>query len=106
MTIVAEHERELYKFIFDFASAHGAYVRRIGGMPDHIHILCDIAPTIAVADFVRVLKAESSKFMKANPHFPYWEKWAEGYGIFAVDASSREAQIYHKPKGAPSETKF
>ncbi|MBD5210683.1 MAG: IS200/IS605 family transposase [Bacteroidales bacterium] len=90
--ITPDHEKELYKFMCDFASVQGVYVRRIGGMPDHVHILCDIPPKIAVADFIRLLKSESSKFLRVNPHFPFWEKWAEGYGAFTVDASSREAR--------------
>ena len=68
-------------------------VRRIGGMPDHVHILCDIPSKIAVADFVKLLKSESSKFMRINPHFPVWTGWAEGYGGFTIDASAREARI-------------
>ncbi len=91
--IVIDHERELYKFIFDFAGNRGVKVRRIGGMPDHVHILCDIPAKIAVSDFIKLLKSETSKFMRINPHFPTWEKWAEGYGAFTIDASLREARV-------------
>ena len=87
------HDRELYKFIYDFCMSRGVKIWRIGGMPDHIHVLCDIPPKIAVADFVKLLKAESSKFLMANPHFPHWDKWAEGYGAFSVDAENRQERI-------------
>ena len=90
--IPQDHERELYKFMYDFANSREVYIRRIGGMPDHVHILCDIPAKVAIADFVRLIKTESSKFMRANPQFPDWWKWAEGYGDFTVDASSREAR--------------
>lgn len=86
------YERLLYKFIYNFAVARSVFIRRIGGMPNHIHILCDIPPTIAVAEFVRVLKAESSKFMRACDKFPYWQGWSAKYGGFCVDASSREVR--------------
>ncbi len=89
-TIDINHERELYKFIFDFATKRGACIRRIGGMPDHIHILCDIPAKMAVSDFVKIIKSESSKFMTVNNHFPVWHGWAEGYAAFTVDASLRE----------------
>ncbi|MCM1320429.1 MAG: IS200/IS605 family transposase [Muribaculaceae bacterium] len=85
-------EKLLYKFIYNFSVKRGVFVRRIGGMPDHIHILCDIPPTMAIADFVRILKAESSKFMKASGKFPHWKRWAAKYGGFCVDASSREVR--------------
>ena len=92
-TIDIAHERELYKYIYDFSTARGVTVRRIGGMPDHVHILCDIPPRMAVAEFVRSLKAETSKFMRANGHFPKWEKWSDGYGGFTIDAASRNTRI-------------
>lgn len=90
--ISEDHEKELYKYIFDFAGKRGVFIRRIGGMPDHVHILCDIPATIAVADFIKLIKSESSKFMRVNPHFPLWKKWAPKYGAFTVDASSREVR--------------
>ncbi len=88
-TIPIAHERELYKFIYDLSNKRDILIRRIGGMPDHIHILADIPPKIAVADYVRLIKAESSKFLRVNPHFPDWERWADGYGIFSVEAANR-----------------
>lgn len=90
--IEQNHEKELYKYMYDFLTKRKVFVRRIGGMPDHVHILCDIPPTIAVADIIKIVKSESSKFMRVNPHFPYWEQWAEKYGAFSVDASLREVR--------------
>lgn len=85
------HEKELYKFMYDYSVRRGAFVWRIGGMPDHVHILCDIPAKVAVASFVQTLKTESSKFMRVNGHFPLWRAWADRYGAFSVDASSRES---------------
>ena len=90
--ISENHEKELYKFIFDFSRKRDVFIRRIGGMPDHIHILCDIPATTAVADFVQIIKSESSKFMRVNPHFQFWKKWAIKYGAFTVDVSLREVR--------------
>lgn len=91
-TINIEHDQELYRFIYQFLIQRDVMVRRIGGMPDHVHILCDIPPKYAVAELLRSLKAESSKYLKGNPHFPYWDGWSEGYGAFTVDAATREAR--------------
>lgn len=87
------HERELYKFIYDLSKNHGAFIWRIGGMPDHIHILCDIPAKYSVSEFVKYLKSESSKFMKVNRNFSNWRGWAEGYGAFTIDASLRKKRI-------------
>lgn len=87
-----DHEKELYKFIYRLSTERGVLIRRIGGMPDHVHILCDIPAKLAVADYVRIVKGETSKFMRANRNFPNWTAWAEGYGGFTVDASLREVR--------------
>lgn len=87
-----EHERELYKFMHDYSKKKDVFIRRIGGMPDHVHILCDIPAKIAVASYVQTLKSESSKFMRVNNHFPNWVCWAKEYGAFTVDASLCEVR--------------
>ena len=87
-----EHERELYKFMHDYSKKKGIYVRRIGGMPDHVHILCDIPAKMAVAAYVQTLKTESCKFMRVNEHFPKWISWAEKYGAFTLGPTQREAK--------------
>ncbi len=54
---------------------------QVGGMPDHIHILCRLAKTITIADLVRELKRESSKWAKGHdPQFA----WQKGYGAFSL----------------------
>ena len=90
--IVHDHEKELYKFIHDFSKERGVKMRRIGGMPDHVHILCDIPSRMAVAEYVKLLKTETSKFMRVNDHFPDWERWADGYAGFTVDTALRETR--------------
>ena len=91
MSINHDCEHELYRFIYYFLKSRDIFVRRIGGMPDHVHILCDIPPKHAVADVVKSLKAESSKYLLANPHFPLWQKWSRRYGCFTVSYMGREA---------------
>lgn len=94
-TIMIDHERELYKYIYDFATERAIKIRRIGGMPDHVHILCDIPPKIALADFIRSLKSETSKFLRVNINFPRWEGWTEGYAAFTIDATSRNTRVMY-----------
>ena len=48
-------------------------------MEDHIHILSDLLPTIALADYIREIKTYSSHWLKSNPKFPAFDGWADGY---------------------------
>jgi len=57
---------------------------RVGGVADHIHILCRFGRGITLSDFIRELKRESSKWIKEQK--PSLDKfyWQNGYGAFSV----------------------
>ncbi|WP_407401743.1 IS200/IS605 family transposase [Sodaliphilus sp.] len=82
LTIDERHEKELYGYIHQFCNNKQSKLYRIGGMPDHIHMLVSIHPSIAVATFVQILKTETSKWLKESPSFPIFCGWAEGYAAF------------------------
>ena len=53
-------------------------------LADHVHILCLLGRTIAVADLVKALKSDSSQWVK--PKGPGLDDfhWQSGYGAFSV----------------------
>jgi REP element-mobilizing transposase RayT len=56
----------------------------INGTEDHVHILCRFSKNIAVKDFVRDLKKDSSVWIKAeNPDLAEFY-WQGGYGAFSI----------------------
>lgn len=82
LTIEEDHERDLYAYILGFCNNIGCKVHRIGGMPDHVHILVDIPSTESLASFMNRLKSVTSKWLKQNPLFPMFAGWGEGYAAF------------------------
>ena len=86
-TIPVNDERKLYKILYDLMKRYGAFIYRIGGMPDHVHILVDITSKTALSDFVKRLKQESSYLLKKDTAFPNWNGWGEGYGAFTYSVS-------------------
>lgn len=88
-----EHERILYKFIYDLSIRQGAKIWRIGGMPDHVHILCELPTKLSVAAFVQHIKSESSKYLKYSSNFANWKKWGRTFGCFTVDYETRDRRI-------------
>lgn len=58
----------------------------IGGIGNHVHILTTLPKTIALVDFMRNIKAYSSKWIKTLDE-QYYEgfAWQKGYGAFSVD---------------------
>src|SRR5262249_1193625 len=57
----------------------------VGGMNDHLHLLFHLPPTLALADAMRLLKTNSSKWMGEHKQGFCWQ---DGYGAFAVSASN------------------
>lgn len=91
--IFERSERELYAYILGYTRNKKAKLYRIGGMPDHIHMLIDIPPTIAVAEFMRGLKESTSKWLKGNPSFPTFIGWGESYAAFTYSLDSKNVII-------------
>lgn len=78
-----EHSDSLYSYIQGFIVNKKCKLYAIGGMPNHIHILLDIHPTIAVSDFVRVLKTSVGNYIKDHvEQYPKFNGWARSYAVF------------------------
>jgi putative transposase len=63
----------------------------VGGVEDHVHILCRLARTIEVATLLRELKRDSSKWANEQPQLPGDFHWQAGYGAFSVSPGHAEA---------------
>jgi len=81
-TLVTEHSIELYAYFMGIIKNKNCFLYRINGMEDHIHILCDLHPSIALADYMRDIKTAPSLWLKQSGKFPEFVGWAEGYAAF------------------------
>ena len=85
----------IFQYIGGIAKQLGGILIEIGGMPDHVHILTSLPKTMALADFMRTIKAESSKWIKTlNPYYGGFA-WQEGYGAFSVSASVLQNVVHY-----------
>ena len=62
----------------------------IGGVADHVHLLCRFSRTHAVAVFIRELKRDSSKWIKTQADDLADFHWQDGYGAFSVSPAHVE----------------
>ena len=73
-------------------------------MPDHIHIFIGMRPNQSLSDIVKNVKAESSKWIKAEKFCPSPFAWQEGYGAFSYSKSHvqdviryiQNQEVHHK----------
>ncbi len=62
----------------------------IGGVEDHVHILCNLSRTVTIAGLVEEVKKTPSKWMKEQGPAYHDFFWQGGYGAFSVSASNVE----------------
>jgi len=74
-----ENQDELYKFIWGIIKNRKGVLYRINGMENHLHILSDLHPTVALSDFIKEIKTATNTWMKASGNYPKFTSWAEGY---------------------------
>jgi REP element-mobilizing transposase RayT len=82
-------------------------------MEDHIHILSDLHPTIALADYIKDIKVATSLWMKKSDDFPDFKGWEEGYSAFTYSFKEKNTLInyiktqqeHHKKESLDAELK-
>ena len=92
-TIKPEHEIELYKYIFGIINNKKCKLYRINGMADHIHIFCDLHPSLSLSSYVKDIKIASNLWMKESGKFSNFDSWQEGYGAFTYSIKEKDIII-------------
>jgi putative transposase len=89
--ITPEMEPRLYEYIGGILRAKGGVLTAAGGMPDHVHLLAGIDKQESIADALRDIKANSSRWVHET--FPDKKDfaWQDGYGAFSVSFSDADA---------------
>jgi REP element-mobilizing transposase RayT len=89
-TITADVQPRLYEYIGGIVRAHGGCLLAAGGMPDHVHLLVSLNRETSVAEALRLIKANASKWVHET--FPHHRDfaWQAGYGAFTVSYSNRD----------------
>ena len=82
--VTPDVEYAVYRYIEKFCRDDGCDVLAIGGMPDHVHLLVNMSPTVSMADLMKHVKGGSSRLMKTKLKPEAWFSWQPHYGVFNV----------------------
>lgn len=77
----------VHAYLAGVCNANGSHALIVGGVADHVHILCDLSRTKTVAELVGEVKRSSSKWIKALSKDLTQFAWQNGYGAFSVGRS-------------------
>jgi len=92
--LIADALRErLFPYLGGIARRLEVGALTVGGTADHVHVLLSLPPTRCVADVLRDLKANSSRWIHET--WPDRRAFARqtGYGAFSVSESNREGVL-------------
>ena len=82
---------KLHAYLAGVCRNLGSATLIVGGVEDHVHILCRQGKTISVSDLIREMKRDSSKWVKQeSPDLPSFY-WQQGYGAFSISPSHLDA---------------
>jgi putative transposase len=91
--IAPVHREEIHKYITGIVTPRNQKLMSIFCMPDHVHILIGLKPSIAISDLVRDIKAGSSQFINEQKWVKGKFNWQEGFGAFSYSKSQVPAVI-------------
>jgi putative transposase len=83
----------VWRYMAGVASRLQGHALRVGGYFDNAHLLLRIPAKIAVADFVRQLKASTSEHINEEKYPLIKFNWQDGCGAFSVSRSKVEAVL-------------
>ncbi len=79
----------VHEYLGGIIRAMGGVAHAVGGMGDHIHVFAGLRATHCLADVMRELKSDSSRWVHGELHL-HGFAWQEGYGGFTVGAPDIE----------------
>ena len=78
---------QLQKYMTGIVQNYGHKMLAINNMPDHMHMFFGFRPNQSLADLMRIVKSESSKWINDKQFTPAVFNWQEGYGAFSYSRS-------------------
>ncbi len=79
-----DYRSQLLKIINEEANIRGGWPIRHNAMPDHVHLLVRLPPTVKVSEYIGQVKGATAHRVneEIKPNFKL--KWQEGYGVLTL----------------------
>ena len=81
------HLERVHSYIGQLVNSTGCSVIRIGGIGDHVHVLCLLSRNETVSHLVEEIKRNSSRWIKTLGQEYECFAWQGGYAVFSVSES-------------------
>ncbi|MBL8189989.1 MAG: IS200/IS605 family transposase [Acidobacteria bacterium] len=89
--VIEEHWRaQLHQYLGGTVRGLEGIALEVGGVADHVHLLVSLNQNHCIADFMRELKASTSKWVNQSGFIPTRFEWQREYAAFSVTPSLKE----------------
>jgi putative transposase len=83
-----EIQDDLYHYIAGICCRLDCPVLQIGGVADHVHVLCVFSRRVTISKLLQEVKQSSSSWIKSKYLSMSDFYWQDGYGVFGVSPSA------------------
>ena len=91
--IPKKHREELHKYITGIVQKRENKMLSVFCMPDHVHLLTGLRPSMSISNLARDIKAGSSNFINEKDWVKGKFSWQEGFGAFSYSRSQIDTVI-------------
>lgn len=82
-----EYLDRVHSYIGQLVNATGCKVIRVGGISDHVHVICQLSKNETVTHLVEEIKRNSSRWIKTLDSRYEHFAWQNGYAAFSISQS-------------------
>ncbi|HZW37746.1 MAG TPA: IS200/IS605 family transposase [Ignavibacteriaceae bacterium] len=90
-TLPQDYLNSIYNYIWGIIKNKKCKLFRIGGTSDHIHILFELNPKVALAELIKDIKVSSSIFIKKE--YSLFNGWQSGYSSLTYSYDKKDILI-------------
>ena len=87
-------EDMLYDYIRQKSRERKAFVYALGELPDHVHLVCSVPVSLAVSEFVKLIKGSSSHYMSHHKQVTAM-RWQRGYSYLTFSKHDLPAVVQY-----------
>ncbi|MBK8206704.1 MAG: IS200/IS605 family transposase [Planctomycetes bacterium] len=91
--ITPDLKPKLHAYMAGTVKSLGCHVHALDGVADHCHLVFDLAPKLALADFANKLKAGATGWAREDGHREFG--WQRGYRAFSMNQESLESAVQY-----------
>ena len=88
-----DFKEDLLRYIWGIVKNRNCYLHRINSVPDHLHMLIDLHPTVDLASLVRDMKTSTTLWIRQKLQIARFPGWQDGYGAFTKSHQERDMII-------------